>query len=92
MQAQIDAIHTNFKRAMTADHSLLFTTDTGYFGRIDDDVENGDAICILFGCEELAALRPHDNGSYSWVSPAYVDDVMRGEFPKDERKHNDTSN
>jgi hypothetical protein len=57
-----------------------FTTDAGYIGLAGHKVEEGDVVCILFGCKLPAILRPQPDGSFTLVTYTYTHDVMDGEF------------
>ncbi|KAJ9636376.1 hypothetical protein H2201_003542 [Coniosporium apollinis] len=66
--------------AYRASDSYFFITDTGYIGRAGDAIQNGDVLCILFGCDWPAVLRSQEDGSYKLVTFTYTDGVMEGEF------------
>lgn len=56
-----------------------FSTTNGYFGKdFFKEVQEGDLICILFGCPVPVALRRIDD-HYEFVRVVYVDSVMFGE-------------
>ncbi|KAF5682982.1 heterokaryon incompatibility het-6 [Fusarium circinatum] len=56
----------------------LFTTNDGYIGTMPDDVELGDVVCVLAGCNELAVLRPKDD-HYQFVGCCFMIGLMSGE-------------
>ena len=59
--------------------SSYLTADSGYFGRAPNGVQEGDLICILFGCPMPAILRP-DGDTHRLVEIACVHGIMDGEF------------
>ncbi|EPE35676.1 hypothetical protein GLAREA_05013 [Glarea lozoyensis ATCC 20868] len=40
-----------------------FGTETGYVGRVEREVKEGDQLCTIFGCRQPLVLRPCDGGS-----------------------------
>ena len=59
------------------------TTDSGYIGRSGTGVQEGDILCIIFGCSLPAILRPA-GGNYTLVSFAWVLDAIEGELLRDD--------
>lgn len=67
----------------TRKHTRYFTTDEGFIGFAYYPVQEGDVLCILYGCKYPVVLRPQDNGSYNFVALTYTDGIMEGEFLRD---------
>ncbi|KAI9703108.1 MAG: hypothetical protein M1820_005980 [Bogoriella megaspora] len=65
----------------------LFTTNAGYIGRARDRLQEGDRLCILFGCRCSAIMRPYGE-SYKLVTFAWVHGVMNSECITDENLAN----
>jgi len=65
------------------DYETYFFTSECYPGKdISRTVEEGDLICILFGCPLPVALRKHTYGDKEWyefLRGVYVDGFMFGE-------------
>ncbi|CAI6226788.1 unnamed protein product [Periconia digitata] len=59
----------------------LITTTTGYIGLMPEDVENGDVIAVILGCDFPVLLRPFGT-AYRVVGECYVHGIMSGEFFK----------
>lgn len=58
----------------------LMTTMKGYIGLSNSNAQQGDVICILFGCHVPVILRPEEGGStYSWIGESYVHGIMDGQ-------------
>ncbi|KAK4445222.1 heterokaryon incompatibility protein-domain-containing protein [Podospora aff. communis PSN243] len=57
----------------------FFATDTGYVGCAGHAVQEGDVVCVLFGCRMPAVLRPRADGCYTLVTFAHTHDVMEGQ-------------
>lgn len=70
-------------RAFDSADSCYFTTDNGYIGLAGHEVQEGDVVCVLFGCRLPAVLRSQAGGGYTLVTFAYTHDVMDGEFVAD---------
>ncbi|KAF2116413.1 heterokaryon incompatibility protein-domain-containing protein [Lophiotrema nucula] len=63
----------------------VFTTTAGNLGLGAGDMQEGDRICVLYGCKLPVILR--QCGRYfTFVGPAYVDGAMNGEFVTDPAK------
>lgn len=62
--------------------STFLTTDTGYIARAPHAVQEGDLLCILFGCRLPTILRPCGD-TYELISFTYTDGIMDGEFVED---------
>lgn len=59
----------------------FFISDKGYMGLGPALIENGDKICIIFGCPHPLLLRTRNMGkTFSLVGEAYVYGMMRGEM------------
>lgn len=58
----------------------VFSISDRYMGSCHLDVEVGDVVCIIFGYQVPLVLREDDEGYYRIIGPAYVDEVMGGEF------------
>ncbi len=58
----------------------LFTTDAGYIGHSGHPISKGDVVCLLYGFSVPAVLREQGDGTYKFVTFAYVDGLMRGQF------------
>jgi hypothetical protein len=60
----------------------LFATETGKLGFGSLDIREGDLVSMLYGGKTMYVLRSHGaegQGSFSFVSDAYVYDCMNGE-------------
>jgi len=61
----------------------FFTTASGHIGLGRDDVQPGDMVCVLYGCQLPVVLRPQAGGDmvrpFTFHGGAYVDGVMDGE-------------
>jgi len=62
-------------RTETYGKALLTTTSGGSIGLAQNNVNIGDAVCILFGCDWPVILQPADEG-WAFVALAYVYDLM----------------
>jgi hypothetical protein len=60
-----------------------FTTETGYSGIAGHAVEDGDVLCILFGCKLPVVLRPQSDGAFTLVTFTNTLDIMEGQFLTD---------
>lgn len=70
---------SNLRRATIAiQHRRLCTTDTGFLGLAPDEVEVGDTVAILLGCNYPVLLRPFEDG-FKYVGECYIDGMMEGE-------------
>ncbi|PVH91893.1 hypothetical protein DM02DRAFT_620261 [Periconia macrospinosa] len=63
----------------------VFTTVEGLVGLCPRDTDEGDLVCILYGCRLPFILRKHGR-SYEFIVPAYVDGAMNGEVFHDSQK------
>ncbi|KAI0593441.1 hypothetical protein F4775DRAFT_578119 [Biscogniauxia sp. FL1348] len=52
----------------------FFTTPKGYMGLGPRGVQQGDLVCVLFGCQQPLLLRPVDD-CYLVVGPCYVNGI-----------------
>jgi hypothetical protein len=66
----------------TLECTSFFVTENDLYGISPSPVEEGDILCILFGCKLPAVLRSQKD-KYSLVSLAYVPGIMQGEFFED---------
>lgn len=61
----------------------LMVTAKGYFGLASCLAQQGDHICILYGCSRPVILRPNaDSATYTFIGDSYVHGVMEGEAMK----------
>lgn len=58
----------------------FFATDSDYPGSASPSIQQGDIVCILFGCKVPLVLRECGDGTHSIVSGAYVHDLMTGGY------------
>ncbi|KAF2995588.1 hypothetical protein E8E13_004671 [Curvularia kusanoi] len=69
----------NLKRAAKAlQCRRLCTTETGYLCLAPDDVQIGDVVAVILGCNYPVLLRPFEGG-FKYVGECYVDGMMDGE-------------
>ncbi|KAG9235102.1 heterokaryon incompatibility protein-domain-containing protein [Amylocarpus encephaloides] len=62
----------------------LAVTNKGYIGMAPSRAQQGDAVCILHGCNLPILLRPRGDGSFELIGEYYLDGFMNGEaFDKD---------
>jgi hypothetical protein len=57
----------------------LITTQGGYLGLAPEEVQENDAIAILYGCNFPVILRPHGD-EYLLIGECYIDGIMNGEI------------
>ena len=57
----------------------LMTTNEGHLGLASRATQQGDLVCILFGCDVPAILRLDESGTYSWIGEAYMHGIMEGQ-------------
>jgi len=61
----------------------FFITESGHLGLGSDDIQQGDLVCVLYGCRLPVILRNITDGEgpseYKFHGPAYLDGIMRGE-------------
>lgn len=60
-------------------HKSFFLTNSGYMGLGPESIQNGDLICIVFGCPIPLLLRKTGD-FYLLVGEIYVYGMMRGEM------------
>ncbi|PMD45594.1 hypothetical protein L207DRAFT_382181, partial [Hyaloscypha variabilis F] len=67
-------------RTMAAGRSL-FMTATGYLGLGPQEIQPGDTVCVLLGCNTPMILRPSDDvrGAFEVIGAAYVDGFSDGQ-------------
>ncbi|KAH6880154.1 heterokaryon incompatibility protein-domain-containing protein [Thelonectria olida] len=101
-KARDEVIRRLFQMGFTNDwlESLLkaycerrfYTTNTGYMGLGNQNMESGDVVAILFGMKVPCVLRPRgqisENG-YEFIGEAYCHGMMEGEAVKDLEKDED---
>jgi hypothetical protein len=59
-------------------HRSLFVTEKGYIGLGPAKIQNGDMVCIIYGCSVPLILRAQ-NDHHILVGEAYVHGIMDGE-------------
>jgi hypothetical protein len=74
------ALDCYLKIAYDTAGKCYFTTDSRHIGLAGHKIEEGDVVCVMFGCKLPAVLRPQPNGSFTLVTFTYTHDVMDGEF------------
>lgn len=57
----------------------LITTTTGYIGLTPEDVETGDIVAVILGCDFPVLLRPFGT-MYRVVGECYIHGIMSGEL------------
>ncbi|ETS85132.1 hypothetical protein PFICI_03157 [Pestalotiopsis fici W106-1] len=62
----------------TCEMRRLFVSEEGQVGLGPPNIGYGDLICVPLGCRAPIILRPYSDGSYKFVSDAYVDGYMYG--------------
>ncbi|RGP81433.1 hypothetical protein FLONG3_578 [Fusarium longipes] len=55
-------------------HDAFFITSSGYMGLGPKGVQEGDVICVLFGCSQVLMLRPVDD-YYLVVGSCFIDGI-----------------
>lgn len=76
---QINPYAYNLRRAVIAlQHRRLCTTETGFVCLAPNEVEIGDTVAIILGCNYPVLLRPYEDG-FKYVGECYVDGMMDGE-------------
>ncbi|KAI0184020.1 heterokaryon incompatibility protein-domain-containing protein [Xylaria flabelliformis] len=55
-------------------HDAFFTTPNGYMGLGPKGVQQGDLVCVLFGCQQPLVLRPVED-HYIVVGSCYVNGI-----------------
>ncbi|KAI1309263.1 HET-domain-containing protein [Xylaria venustula] len=66
-------------RRGTASVSEMFTTSNGYVGRTTSQIQPGDDVFIILGCNSPMILRPTSDGEYTVVGSCYLHGAMEGE-------------
>ncbi|KAH7336533.1 heterokaryon incompatibility protein-domain-containing protein [Rhexocercosporidium sp. MPI-PUGE-AT-0058] len=59
---------------ITAQRSFMVTT-RGQIGLVPSSSEEGDAVCIIFGCSVPMILRPLQDGTYQIMGPSYATSI-----------------
>ncbi|KAI1661974.1 HET-domain-containing protein [Daldinia decipiens] len=57
----------------------LFSTQNGYVGMINGELQQGDEVFVVLGCNVPMLLRPTASGEYEVVGDCYVHGIMDGE-------------
>jgi hypothetical protein len=78
--SKAEAIMAYCRLAHMSKGRCYFTTNTGYIGLGENSVQEGDLICILYGCGSPLVLRPQQDGAFTLVTFTFVDGFMEGEF------------
>lgn len=60
----------------------LFVTPRGYIGIGPPEVQKGDKVCVLLGCDIPLIIRPGAD-HYEVVGDCFVYGIMKGEVMKD---------
>lgn len=55
----------------------ITTTKKGHFGLVDNDVRQGDQVCVFFGGRMPVILRP-DGEHYHFIGECYIHGLMFG--------------
>lgn len=63
---------------------VMFKTDTGFFGTALPGIQEKDEVALFAGLRMPFIVRSRVNGPYRILGPAYVQDVMSGEYWSDE--------
>ena len=64
---------------MRSGESVLFSTDSDYVGMAAHAIEEGDVLCMLYGCSRPVVLRRGGDGAYRLVTYTYTHDVKGGD-------------
>jgi hypothetical protein len=56
----------------------FFVSENGRFGLAPEDAQEGDSICVLFGCSLPMLLRPRRE-TFEVIGPAYFQGIINGE-------------
>jgi hypothetical protein len=62
---------------LSSERTFLFTAD-GHIGVGSYQMELGDEVCVIFGCEVLCIIRPMGD-HYRLIGECYVHGYMHGE-------------
>jgi hypothetical protein len=70
----------------------LITTEGGWLGLAPEEVQKGDVVANLYGCNSPVVLRPsdqYDECRYLVIGECYVDGIMDGELivPKNQGEY-----
>jgi hypothetical protein len=57
----------------------LILTHERMLGLAPSSTRHGDSVCIIFGLFVPAILRPREDGTWTFVGPAYIPGLMEGE-------------
>jgi hypothetical protein len=57
----------------------LILTHERMLGLAPSSTRHGDSVCIIFGLNMPAILRPRGDGTWTFVGPAYIPGLMEGE-------------
>lgn len=64
--------------AMSAE-ATIFTTQDGYLGICSDELHVDDKVILIMGLKSPMIVRSRGDGTWKFVSPAYVHGIMNGE-------------
>ncbi|KAI0856780.1 heterokaryon incompatibility protein-domain-containing protein [Xylaria cubensis] len=67
----VSSFHEDYSRDLMR-HRYFITTNEGYLGLGPAGAQQGDVICVFFGCDSPIVLRPESGGGYSVVGECYV--------------------
>jgi len=70
----------------TGSLTSLFTTDSGHMGRMKGPAAVGDELWLFEQGAVPYVLRPREDGTYEFLSEAYVHGMMNGEWMTEERE------
>jgi hypothetical protein len=62
----------------TVARTLILTRER-MLGLAPSSTRHGDRVCIIFGLDLPAILRPREDGTWTFVGPAYIPGLMEGE-------------
>ncbi|KAI0551240.1 heterokaryon incompatibility protein-domain-containing protein [Xylaria curta] len=65
------SFHEDYSRDLMR-HRYFITTEEGYLGLGPAGAQQGDVICVFFGCDSPIVLRPEPGGGHSVVGECYV--------------------
>jgi hypothetical protein len=65
-------------RSWTFARTLILTHER-MLGLAPSSTRHGDNVCIIFGLDLPAILRPRGDGSWTFVGPAYIPGLMEGQ-------------
>ncbi|KAH7407083.1 hypothetical protein DE146DRAFT_649237 [Phaeosphaeria sp. MPI-PUGE-AT-0046c] len=77
--------------AQMLDGRKVFIGENGHCGIVPDHTEEGDLICVLYGCDVPVVLR-QELDHYTFIGECYVRGLMHGEAIRAVRQGTTTSN